>query len=145
MRALEDTVNSRLAATLRAAESSTAAAVARVTANLSSWLSSADARTDAKIAQLPTHEEARMPALSLIRPNQTPERLFTVCPLPPIPSPSPQIDSLLRRIDDLERSRHAGGTGAGAPAVMHAVSSRLEACLQQLHGAQAWESPFRPL
>lgn len=62
LRSLEDTIDSRLQANLRASESNTAAAVTRVTANLSSWLSSSDARTDAKISQLPTHDQARRAA-----------------------------------------------------------------------------------
>ena len=61
LRVLEETLEARLASNLRAAEASSAANVTRLTAQLNAWLSSADARTDAKIQMIPNVDQARLP------------------------------------------------------------------------------------
>lgn len=140
LRSLEDTIDSRLNANLRAAESNTAAAVTRVTANLSSWLSSSDARTDAKISQLPSHDQARaaskVDGLCFPPPRSIHGRrvtcLIAVSDSSSLHSPPLlQLDSIMRRIDDLERARN----GSNTPAVMHAITSRLDEALTRLNGA----------
>lgn len=85
LRALEDTLESRLAANQKAGEANTSAAVTRATTTLSSWLSSADARNDAKIAQLPTQDQARAPQPALPTPLRR-GAAFSALSTPPRPA-----------------------------------------------------------